>query len=40
MYHVNCEPNRIVGAWSMYIPIQTNKPSIEIDEELMLDLKV
>ena len=23
----------------MYIPIQTNKPSIEIDEELMLDLK-
>ena len=31
--------NQTVGGRSMYIPIQTNKPSVEIDEELMLDLK-
>ena len=31
--------NQTVGGWSMYIPIQTNNPSIKIDEELMLDLK-
>ena len=40
MYYIKYPTKlNIVGGWSMYIPIQTNKPSIKTDEELINDLK-